>query len=105
METLENSFELTGYRVKTWQRDGFRVVGYTFIVPGGKRGEEMIHTFWDEVIADGRLGRLKQVSPVPAPVLGLGSWDPECPKHGQRYTICIEETVHTDFSGLAIDYT
>ena len=38
-------------------------------------------------------------------VLGLGSWDPACQKGGQRYTICIEETEHTDFADLAKQYS
>jgi hypothetical protein len=38
MDLLDVSLELIGYRVKTWQRDGFRVTGFPIVVPGGKRG-------------------------------------------------------------------
>lgn len=30
----------------------------------------------------------------------MGSWDPECENHGQRYTICIEANEHTVFTHL-----
>ena len=102
MESLEHSLELTGYRVKIWTRKAFRVTGYTLIVP--PHSEAMIPQFWSEVAADGRLDALKRASAVPSWVLGLGSWDPECEKGGQRYTICIEETEQTDFAQLAQQY-
>lgn len=98
---IENSEEIVGYRVRIWRRDAFRVVGYTRIFPPGRKGEAAIPRFWDELIADGRLERLAGASSVPVCTLGLGSWEPECPKGGQRYTICIEETEHSDFSRLA----
>jgi len=98
MECLEKSEEITGYRVKIWKRDAFTVTGYTIIdAPSARK-------FWDDVIADGRLDKLIKASSVRPWVLGLGSWDPECEKGGQRYTICIEETAHTDFSRLSREY-
>jgi len=102
MAYLEESEKLVGYKVKTMHRGPFTVVGYTLIVPADH--EEMIPRFWEEVIADGRLAELRKASGTPPWVLGLGSWDPECEKKGQRYTICIEETEHTDFSQLARAY-
>ena len=96
---LDGSEELTGYRVKVMQREAFRVTGYTLIVPPG--ANKMIPMFWDDIISDGRLERLKQVSAVPTWVLGMGSWDEACEKHGSRYTICIEENEHTDISQLS----
>jgi len=104
MEYIEGSQDLVGYRVKIWKRDGFRVRGFTLIAPPGKRGEAAPHLLWDEVIADGRLRKLREASTVPTWALGLGSWDPECPKRGMRYTICIEETAQTDFSRLAAEH-
>ncbi len=101
METIANSQELTGYRVKVLTRKAFRVRGYTLVMPPVKRGDMTIPRLWDAMIADGRLKQLREASAVPTCILGLGSWDPECPKGGQRYTICIEETEHTDFTRLA----
>ena len=103
MERIENSREITGYNVKVMKREGFRVRGYTLVAPPGKRGEAQVPRFWDDVIKDGRLEKLIGASSVPTSVLGLGSWDPECPKSGHRYTICIEENEHTDFSGLGAE--
>ncbi len=91
---------IAGYDVRVVRREAFRVAGYTRTVPPGPDDTATIVRFCDEVIGDGRLERLKACSPVPPWVLGLGSWDPECPKHGQRYTICIEETTHADFRRL-----
>ncbi len=99
MEYLEQSEQLVGYKVKVVRRGPFTVVGYTLIVPPDS--DHLIPQFWRDVIADGRLEALKKASTTPPWVLGLGSWDPECEKRGQRYTICIEETEHTDFSQLA----
>ena len=104
MEYLERSEELTGYRVKIWKRDAFNVTGYTIIVPARPGPGNKIREFWDDIIADGRLGKLTEASSVQPWVLGLGSWDPECEKGGQRYTICIEETEYTDFSNLSKEY-
>ena len=98
---LHNSEELVGYRVRIWTRDAFRVAGYTRIFPPGRKGENGVSRFWDEALADGRVERLIGASSVPTCTLGLGSWDPECPKSGMRYTICIEETEHTDLAPLA----
>jgi hypothetical protein len=104
MEYIESSKELVGYKVKIWKRDRFRVRGFTRIVQPGKRGEAGIPRFVEELMADGRLQKLRAASAVPTWELGLGSWDPECPKGGQRYTVCIEETPDTDFSGLAAEH-
>jgi len=102
MEYLEKSEEVTGYRAKIRKRDAFNVTGYTMIVPPGPGTE--IREFWNDVVADGRLEKLTKASSVRPWVLGLGSWDPECEKNGQRYTICIEETEYTDFSRLSREY-
>lgn len=102
MDYIAQAKELTGYRVKVIQRPAFQVTGYTLIVPPGK--VESIPRFWDEITSDGRLSALKKASSVPTWVLGLGSWDPECEKHGHRYTICIEITQDTDFSELSQKY-
>jgi predicted transcriptional regulator YdeE len=99
MEDLQKSEEITRYRAKIMRREAFKVAGYTIIVP--RRSDEMISQFWCDVAADGRLESLKEASSVAPRVLGLGPWDPECERHGQRYTICIEETEHTDFTQLA----
>lgn len=104
MEYLEQSEEITGYRVRIMQREAFKIAGYTIIVPPAPRDKMVIKRFWDEVVADGRLERLSKASSVPSWILGLGSWDPECEEHGQRYTICIEQTESTDFSQLAEEY-
>jgi predicted transcriptional regulator YdeE len=104
MEYLTNSEAITGYKVKILKRDAFKVTGFTLIVPPGRRGVDMIPQFWKDVASDGRLGKLTQASSIRPWVLGLGSWDPECEKHGQRYTICIEETEQTDFSHLAEEH-
>jgi predicted transcriptional regulator YdeE len=90
--------------VKIVRRAVFTVVGYTTIVPPHDR-TNMIPRFWDEIAADGRLRALTEASSVRPWVLGLGSWDPACQKGGQRYTICIEETEHTDFSRLASEHS
>ncbi len=103
MPYLEGSRELTGYTVKLMTRGPFSVRGYTIVAPPGRRGEAQIPQLWDSVIADGRLAKLTRVSRTPTPVLGLGSWDPACPRGGQRYTICIEETADTDFTSLAAE--
>ena len=104
MHYIGNSQDVTGYRVKVVRRDAFRVRGYTLIVPPGPSGEAAIPAFWRDVAADGRLARLIQASSARPWVLGLGSWDPECERKGQRYTICIEETSHTDFSQPEKEY-
>jgi hypothetical protein len=102
MEYLEKSEEITGYRVKIRKREAFNVTGYTIIVPPGPPGR--VRQFWKDVGTDGRLEKLTKASSIQPWVLGLGSWDPECEKGGQRYTICIEETEHTDFSRLSEEY-
>ena len=104
MEYIASSQALTGYNVRIWNRPAFVIRGYTLIAPPSPRGGALIGEFWNQVKADGRLDKLKSASSIPPWVLGLGSWDPECPKHGQRYTICIEETDHTDFSALSQEY-
>ncbi len=103
MEYLENSEEITGYKVKVVHRSAFKIRGYTLIIPPA--GDDMVAKFWDETLADGRVAQLIAASPTPPWLLGLGSWDPECEKHGFRYTICIEETGQTDFSSLEKDHT
>lgn len=103
MKYLEKSEEITGYRVKIWEREAFKVTGYTLIVPPAA-SNDTIPDFWKEVSADGRLDKLANASSVRPWVLGLGSWDSECEEGGQRYTICIEETKHTDFSCLSKEY-
>jgi len=106
MEYLEKGEEITGYRVKIWKRDAFNVTGYTIIVPPDPvpSARTVIHEFWNDIIADGRLDKLIKASSVRPWVLGLGSWDPECGKNGMRYSICIEETEYTDFSCLSKEY-
>jgi predicted transcriptional regulator YdeE len=99
---LSESEELTGYKVSVMRREGFTLVGYTLIVQPDD--EKAIPAFWREVTTDDRLERLLQCSLSPTWCLGLSSWDPECPKRGQRYTIGIEATADTDFSALAEDY-
>ena len=115
MKYLENSEEITGFRVKIWEREAFKITGYTFIIPEGVDSSvDPIKKCWGEIIADGRLSKyplgsylevdlLINASSVRPWVLGLGSWDEECGK-GYRYTICIEETEHTDFSSLSKEY-
>jgi len=103
MELIRDSIEKVGYEVYIERRGPFRASGFTTIVPpsdpmGAKR-------FWDEVIADGRLEKLRKCSSVPTNLLGAGTWDEEVPKNGYRYTICIEETEHTDFTALSKQYT
>lgn len=102
MQYIEHSESLTSYRVKSMRRTAFRVTGYTLIVP--PQSDEIIPKFWREVTSDGRLSQLANASAVRPWILGLGSWDPECEKHGQRYTICIEETEHTDFTLIAREH-
>jgi hypothetical protein len=104
LQNIDNSLEIIGYRVKIWPRDSFRILGYTRIIPPGPEDGPAIAAFWREVIADGRLAKLQAASAVRLWVLGLGSWDEECPKKGQRYTIAIGETGQTDFSALAKEY-
>jgi hypothetical protein len=102
---IEKSKEIIGYTVKVMHKGSFHVKGYTIVTPPGRSGEAKIPRLWDEVIADGRLSRLIGASSVPPCVLGLGSWDPECSKGGQRYTICLEEAEHTDFTRLSAAYS
>jgi predicted transcriptional regulator YdeE len=102
MEVLENAEAIVGYRVKMMQKPAFQVVGFTFIIPPAQ--EAVIPKLWDEVEADGRLVDLIKASPIPTWVLGMGSWDPECEKHGMRYTICIELTGQTDLRNLVSKY-
>jgi hypothetical protein len=104
MKYLESCKELTGYNVRIWNRPAFVIRGYTLIAAPGRRGDVQIREFWNQVKGDGRLEKLKGASMVRPWVLGLGSWDPECPKHGQRYTICIEETKSTDFSTVSPEH-
>jgi len=99
MEYLEHSEEIVGYKVCIMQKPAFKVTGYTLLVP--PQLDEMIPQFWSQVTNDGRLELLKNASSTRPWVLGLGSWDPECGKKGQRYTICIEATEYTDFTSLA----
>lgn len=104
MEYLEKGEEIVGYRVKMRKRGPFKVTGYTIIVPPGPSGKTIPREFWNDVAIDGRLEKLTKASSVRPWILGLGSWDPECEKGGQRYTICIEETGQTDFTYLSREY-
>jgi hypothetical protein len=99
---LEHCEEITGYKIYTVQRAAFKVSGYTLLVP--PRSDDMIPQYWRQVATDGRLELLKTASSTRPWILGLGSWDPECEKHGQRYTIGIEATEHTDFTPIAEKY-
>jgi ferredoxin len=101
MKYLEKSEEITGYRVKIWERDAFKVTGYALIVPPA---DNIIPDFWNEIAADGRLDKLINASSIRPWVLELDSWDEECEPGGLRCTICIEETEHTDFSCLSKEY-
>ena len=102
MELIRDSIEKVGYEVYIWRRGPFRAFGFTTIFPpGDPKGAK---GFWDEVIADGRLGKLRECSSVPTNLLGASTWDEEVPKNGYRYTICIEETEHTDFAALSKEY-
>lgn len=103
MEEIAGARELVGYQTYAVERAAFRVTGYTLLVPA-KASPGLIPGFWDQCASDGRLERLQACSSVPTPLLGLGSWDPECEPKGHRYTVCLEETEHTDLSGLAADY-
>ena len=100
---LERSEEITGYRVTIMPKPAFQVTGYTIIVPP-QDDTQMIPRFVDDVMADGRLEALKKASAVGPWILGLGSWDEQCQPSGMRYTVCIEETEHTDFRRLAEQY-
>jgi hypothetical protein len=101
MQYIENAEEITGYKVRIWSRSAFSVVGYTTMV--GK--EASVEQFSKDVSADGRLDGLIRSSKVAPWVLGLGSWDPECEGKGDyRYTICIEETQHTNLTPLEKRY-
>jgi hypothetical protein len=102
MSYIEDSQAATGYRVKLMHKPAFKVTGFTLIVPPKSAG--IVPAFWDELLSDGRVEKLRAAAPTSPWVLGLGSWDPACEKHGSRYTICIEETEWTDFTGLAQDY-
>ncbi len=99
MDYLEKSEEITGYKVKIMHKGAFKIRGYTLIIPPAQE-ENLVGKFWDDTLGDGRVERLIGAAPSPTWLLGLGSWDPECEKHGFRYTICIEDTGQTDFSGL-----
>jgi len=102
MEHIEDSAALVGYRVHIMRRPAFTVRGFTLIVPPRSPGAPK--QLWDKLAADGSLAQLIAASSVPPWVLGLGSWDPECPRKGFRYTVCIEETEHTDFAALAAQH-
>lgn len=101
MEYIENSEAICGYKARVWTRGAFTVVGYTLVVAPGD--DAAVPRFWAEVVGDGRLEALRAASSVAPWVLGLSSWDSECETRGFRYTICIEQTEHTDFSALAAE--
>lgn len=102
MEYIERAEELVGYKAKVWHREPFAIVGYTLIVaPGADRA---VPDFYTEATNDGRMAALRACSSAPTWMLGLSTWDKECEKKGYRYTICIEETQHTDFTALAQRY-
>ncbi len=101
MQYIERAEEITGYRVRIWTRPAFTVVGYTAVVGKDTSAEQLVR----DVTADGRLEGLIKASAVAPWVLGLGSWDPECQGKGDyRYTVCIEETQHTDFVPLQAQF-
>ena len=103
MQYIDQSEVLTGYRAGVFHKAAFQVVGFTLIVPP-KSSSNMVPNFYDQVIADGRMEKLKKASSIPTWMLGLSSWDEECEKKGFRYTICIEATEYTDFSPLENEY-
>jgi len=100
IEHLEGSETIVGYRTKIRRELSFQATGYTLIVPP-KAEDPLIPQFVSEVTADGSLEALVAAAPVRPWILGLGSWDPECEPGGQRYTICIQETEHTDLGRLS----
>ena len=60
MELIRDSIEKVGYEVYIWRRGPFRAFGFTTVFPpGDPKGAK---GFWDEVIADGRLGKLRECS-------------------------------------------
>lgn len=100
---IERSQEITGYRVKIMPKPAFQVTGYAIICQPDEEGP-LIQDFVAALMTDGRMETLKKASAVPSWILGLGSWDEECPPRGMRYTMCIEENQHTDLSGLLRQY-
>jgi hypothetical protein len=100
---VDRSEDITGYKVKVMRKPAFRVTGYTIVVPPNE-WTQVLPQFVTAVRADGRLENLKKASRVPVWILGLGSWDQECQPDGMRYTVCIEETDHTDLRLLGEEY-
>jgi len=100
---IGNAERITGYKVKIMSKPVFQVTGYTMIVPP-RAAAQTIPPFVGDVMADGRLDELRKASSVPTWVLGLGSLDEECQPDEFRYTICIEQTEHTDLRRLAEQY-
>ena len=100
---IQNGEEITGYRVKIASKPSFQITGYTIVIPPNDQ-TAMTSRFVRDVSSDGRLDSLKKASSVPAYIVWLGSWDSECKPGGMRYTACIEETDHTDFSCLLPGY-
>jgi len=102
VETTLREGRIRDYDFRVVRREGFRVAGYTYLVP--KDVEGAVPRFWDALAEDGRLERLIACADGGrAPLLGLGSWDPECKGHDHRYTVCVEETDRTDFAPIAGD--
>lgn len=86
--TIPDSLQRVGYEVHVTTRPAFDVVGYTQVLAGGE--ERRIPGFWSTLKSDGRLDALKRLAGNKGWLLGLGSWDPDCPQGGQRYTVCVE---------------
>ena len=102
MYQIENSQATTGYSIKMLSRAAFHVAGFTRIIPAHQN--QRVAQFWEELRNDGRLDKLRGASRAAPWVLGMATWDPECEPKGFRYTVCIEETPYTDFTGLAQEY-
>ena len=93
---IDDSVDVIGYKVRRETREAFVVHGYTLIIPADCDDRARIDRFWEEVRGDGRLDDLCKAVPHSSWILGMGSWDLECPKRGQRYTICVDDSAGFD---------
>ena len=105
---IENSEELCGFKASVIKKSGFTVAGYTKIQPGDTPHED----FYAELVADGRLERLKAMLKPDAPLLIYQSYDSECiqvkNKTGVwsfRQTVCADVNDIIDIGALGEIFT
>lgn len=91
MSYIEDSMTKVGYKVRVIEKEDIVVMGYTHVFPKEPEENDTEPNFIELLKKDGRFDKLFRIKGN-NPMMGLGSWDPECEPGGMRYTLCVEKS-------------